>query len=316
MNIPNFTAIAEQIGRLSPFEKAIRTLEDGLANKHIWNVDFAEAKERLGRIAEEAMKKSSEAYRNANRGRMSWDSSDPRWGIVYHPQFFNTPGAFKNITKRVNSLGKESPDFYTFLTVLGEIAQVAELVKAVKPYIEKGRKPSDNPKEVDYTNTGLCSVCGHRQKLNLNGTLVAHGYTLERNWGGRAGICYGTGYKAWELAPDGAIEYKVSMVQYLENTESYLAKLKAGEFEELEEMVEVRVRPGVYKDERRVYAKGTEEYSKVLNSKIGKASQTIDYLHNDIEMFTERIESWKPQPLKYGGAETQERWKSKLLAKA
>jgi hypothetical protein len=29
-------------------------------------------------------------------------------------------------------------------------------------------------------------------------------------------------------------------------------------------------------------------------------------------MYEEKVENWKAEPLKYGGAETQERWKAKL----
>ena len=319
MNIPQLTAAAEQQGRMQRFEVAIKALEDGLATNHIWNVDFVSAKDQLSRVAEKALDISSEdiraLVREGREGRPSWQNEDPRWMVIYHPQFSNVPGALKKLTKYTKDMGKWTPAYTTFLNMLAEIAQVVELVRAVKPFIEKGRKPNPNPKEVDVTNTGICSVCSSRQKLNFNGTLVAHGYTLERNWGGRNGICFGAGYKAWELASDGAVAYKEAMVAAVGRTESLLADLKADKFDKMDEMVEV-VRAGVYNKERREYDRtDVDNFSRVKRIKEEKAKRSILALKSDIEFFTAKLAKWKAEPLKYGGAETQERWKAKFLTK-
>jgi hypothetical protein len=45
------------------------------------------------------------------------------------------------------------------------------------------------------------------------------------------------------------------------------------------------------------------------------AENSIRHITSDIENVEGRIGSWKAEPLMYGGAETQERWKSRMLKK-
>jgi hypothetical protein len=315
MNLPNLSFAASTQNKTERFETAIQHLEDGLSQRHIWNVDYEDAKFALTRISEHAFDSSSEDYRNHIRGnRPSWEVNDPRWMVVYHPHFSNTPGAYKKLVK---FRAVEGPDFDRFITMVGEVAQVADLMKSVKPFIEKGRKPSENPKVIDLSNTGICSVCGGRYKLTLDGKVVDHGFTLPRNWGGRSGICFGAKHTAWELSSEGAEAYKEYMEKILIETEELLHQLETGGVPSLSENVKIRLGFGKYKTEVREYHKENDptNYNRVLTKSKASAAQTISNLTQDIAKFTKRIAGWKPQPLKHGGAETQERWKAKLLNK-
>jgi hypothetical protein len=67
--------------------------------------------------------------------------------------------------------------------------------------------------------------------------------------------------------------------------------------------------------ETKKYDRGTPDYERVKQSSIFSIESNIRFLTSDIETVTGRIENWKAEPLKYGGAETQERWKSRMLNK-
>lgn len=314
-------AISKGIKWQEAFDKAMKIFEDGITTQHIWNVDYVWAKDKLTRLSEALIDISSQPYNELTRSKnpngyghgTDWGEKDPRWMTVYHPHFMNAPGAVKKLEKFE---GKEDPTFSTYVDALREIAQVVDLIKSVKPYIEKGRKPSENPVEKDVTNTGICPVCLKRQKLNFNETLVAHGYTLVRGWGGRNGMCIGHGYKAWELSPEGAIAFKKGMENYLAELKTLEDNLRNSKSSTLSETVRVRIKETrEYKDERRTYDKGTPEYERLRKSNLYSTEANIRYIIADIEGVTLRITNWKLEPLKYGGAETQERWNSRMLNK-
>jgi hypothetical protein len=201
-----------------------------------------------------------------------------------------------------------------------EAAVLAELVKNVKPYIVKGRKPpvlTDEQKvqaERDKLNTGICPVCMRRQKLTFDGSLVAHVYELK--WGMRNGVCFGHGYKAWELSPEGAIEFVTALKNSLKNLKAHLIKLEAGEVDLV--MGTKRVKEKQFGYSREVpceYHKGEEGFEEALVTTIAMTRRDIVGIKGTIPEVETRVQSWKAQPLQFGGAETQDRWKSRLLNK-
>lgn len=317
MDIPVLSAFvaANKYPGVQRFELAIKTLEDGLAARHIWNVDYVTSKDTLSRTAEDAERSAYDSIRDfyypcgGSELYKTWANNDPRhsMGLV---QFLNAPGLVKKL-KTV----KNAPELEPYIAMLSDIAQLAELCKSVKPLIEKGRKPNPNPKEVDVTNTGICPVCMKRQKLTFSSEMVAHGYTVPQGYGGRNGMCIGHGYKAWELSPEGAIAFRDGMVNFLADLKRTLKNLEEGNYPELEEKVMVRTGFGKSEPEIRKYAKGSEDYERVRKSSIFSTESNIRYVTSDIEQVSARVKNWKAQPLKYGGAETQKRWESKMLQK-
>lgn len=303
------------IGSQDKLETAIKTLEDGVQNKHIWNVDYVAAKDVLTRQFENIEDVMYAPVRNAyypcggSEVYKTWSDKDPRFNLPLY-QLNYAPGYVKKL-KAI----KDAPELKVYISFLEEASKLAELIKAAQPYIVKGRKPSENPVEKDYSNTGICPVCLKRHKLEFNGTLVAHGYTLPRNWGGRNGMCIGRGHKAWELSPEGGVYFKSVMERQLAEEKKTLDDLQKDVLPTLMEKVRVRKGFGEYVYETRSYERGTADYNRVKQSAIYSTESTIRYLTSDIKAVSDRIENWKEQPLQYGGAETQERWKSKLLNK-
>jgi hypothetical protein len=314
MNFPLFATFAAKFNRVERFETAVTLLEQGIANKNIWNVDYVAAKDTLSnlweRASDEVYKPLMKFYYHEEPPRAySWADNDPRRNLGLC-QFMNTPGYLKKLRTVRNA-----PELEPYIALLAEAAKFATDFKAVKPFIVKGRKPSENPVEKDVTNTGICPVCMKRHKLAFNSTMVAHGYTIKGGYGGRNGMCVGHGYKAWEIAPDGAIAFKTGLEGFLKELNQTLTDLQQSNYPTMRETVRVRKEFGRFEDEKRVWDKGTPQYERIRQSSIHSTESQIRYVTRDIEELTARIDAWKPQPLKYGGAETQERWKSKLLQK-
>jgi hypothetical protein len=298
------------------FHTSIQKLETGIAENKIWNTDLNDAKYILSSAAEKVIDNASEPWKTnwyATRGDFRWPAGwapdDVREAIIYHPQFSNTPGAVKRLSK----FEGQDPLYDQFIAVLKEVALLAELVKAAKPFAVKGRKPNPNAVAPDLSNTGICPVCMRRQKLRFNATLVDHGYELK--YGSRNGVCLGARFKAWELSPEGGVYY----LESLHTTEDYFEQEIAGldTATSLPYTVRVKIREklgiSTYRDETRTMENTDPAFPKLVQRTRDTLTYQIGQVQADIKEVDKRVKEWQKQPLMYGGAETQERWKSKLL---
>lgn len=143
MEIPKLTEFIANNSRgpnaIARFETSLKTLQGGLDAKHIWNVDFVEAKDWLVRMCDEAMEDRATAWLHADKAadrHSRFAPDDVRWEIYYKPQVSNTPGAYKRLLKFVGT--GEGAEFDAAVEMIGEVAQVAELIKSLKPFIVKG----------------------------------------------------------------------------------------------------------------------------------------------------------------------------------
>ncbi len=102
---------------------------------------------------------------------------------------------------------------------------------------------------------------------------------------------------------------------YLKELNRMLDNLQNSKSPSLSETIQIRKGFGKYENERRTYDKGTPDYERIRRSELMNTENAIRYITSDIEAVGHRIENWKAEPLTYGGAETQERWKSRMLNK-
>ncbi len=85
---------------------------------------------------------------------------------------------------------------------------VADAIEAAKAVIVRGRKPSTEPRKTEprtIENTGTCSICSRNIKLD-GGKIVDHGFTIKYGIG-RNGKCFGVGFPAIEVSPEGLDAY-------------------------------------------------------------------------------------------------------------
>jgi len=295
------------------FESSLKAIEQGVADKKMWNSDYENFKYWVNEGCEKALDQAAEPWRDQYRAgqRPTYSANDPRFNIGYMVSPLHARGFLNRLKKYANE-----PAVAAYITVLEEVAPVGELMKTLKPYIVKGRKPNPNPgPEPDLTNTGVCPVCMKRQKLTFDSKMVDHGYTVPQGWGGRNGHCLGFKHQPYELSNEGCIFFKGILVRQREGNLEYIQKLEAREIPEFTRTRQMYVGPGRYKPEVEITKKGDPKYEDMVKMEIEKTKTENSHLTSDIKSTDKLIADWKLQPLKYGGPETQERWKSRLTPK-
>lgn len=274
-------------------------LEQALAAGIIYNTEYKDAYSYLSRASEDAFDLATAPFRG---GDTKWEQNDPRWYTVYHPSFANAGGAVKKLLK---FKGKE-PRVDALLPVLEEAAQLVELTKKVKPLIKKGRKPNPNYIPPDETNTGMCAICQHRQKLTKVQAMVDHGFRISDGlhyFGSRVGHCFGVNYKPYELSCEANKKFVIYLQAELKRTEEHLAELKSGEIAELHVVLEERRAFNTIKTPKTLHRDVPEEknaFDRELERRVYSAEQQISYLKSDIKGQEKLIREWvsRPQDLK------------------
>jgi hypothetical protein len=289
---------------------AKKMIAEGLANKQIWNTEFELAKSNLHAIGEAALEVPYDALLNRLRNDADWRvevNSEARWAISGYYQFNELPKRIRLLEKMQEPIRSQVEPY---LQVCRELVTVGNDLKAVKPFIVKGRKPNPNapPVEVTMANTGQCAICGRRQKMNKYNAIVDHGFQISDGvhyFGYRAGHCFGVGYEPSELSCKANQAYKKVLENSLSETEETLAELEASNFEQLSETVRVKEKNFNYRNEKRTHLKGTPDYERVRKNNIDRAQEQIRTLKSDINYQAEIIKNWKPSPLLYGSKADQ-----------
>jgi hypothetical protein len=207
--------------------------------------------------------------------------------------------------KMSRSLKKLSADKITlgiteYITTLDQIDAVWKWLQSVKPIIMKGRKPAENPKPIDITNTGHCAVCEDRFKLERHGkrAMVHHGFRISDRMGNyfghRAGKCFGTGYQPYELSNQANKEYKYFLQQELKEVEADLADLKASVPDTLDVQ---EYKKGIAFPVSVPYARGTKKYEQERQHRIFQTESEIRWLNEQIPYQQVRIDTWRLQTL-------------------
>ena len=187
------------------FENALKAIEQGVADKKMYNADYENFKYWINEGCDKALDAAAEPWRELYRQgqrNIPYKESDPRFTIGYSVSPLHARGLLNRLKKYANE-----PAVAPYIAVLEEVAPVGELLKQLKPFIVKGRRPNENPVEVDNTNTGVCPVCLRRQKLTFDSKMVDHGYTVPHGWGGRNGHCLGFKHAPYELSSEGCVYF-------------------------------------------------------------------------------------------------------------
>lgn len=181
----------------------------------IYNVDFKDAKDSLGRAFDEANEKMIRKPFFWGGGYESLptevaDLDYLSWSAHLAP----------SLLKKVTKVAVDHPARDAMLELLNEFAPIMEAVKAAKSRVVKGRKPSANPRQTPertIENTGTCGCCGKNVKMSGR-ILVAHGYTIK--YGFQSGSCFGVGYEPIEVSNKSIVSYHSVLTSYLEELEA------------------------------------------------------------------------------------------------
>jgi hypothetical protein len=282
------------------FLASLRTVENGIQAGKIWNQEFLSAKHWIAAGCEHAQHIASDFTRGKQRSY-----GDCRDEIGYAFSMNQAAKMSRNLKKLARRIPAAlSPDIAEYILTLDQIDAVWKWLQSAKPLIVKGRKPAENPKPIDLTNTAHCAICETRFKLERHRSkhgehpLVHHGFRISDRmghyYGHRSGKCFGTGYQPYELSNQANIEYKYFLEQELKDAESHLADLKAS----VPETLTVQEwQKGLAFPVNVAYARGTKKYEDQRQHLIWQTESEIRWLNEQIPYQQTRIDTWRLQPL-------------------
>jgi hypothetical protein len=297
--------IIAALGDKAPrFQEQIAILEAGLAAKKIWNVQVVDAKFTLSNKIDDAAKFYSEPFYAQKRNQSAnWVNGDPRYDISMFMNTQSAPKLLRNLTKQN---GYNDPIILEYMEFLKEVVAIGELIKAIKPFIVKGRRPVEKTEEQlrDETfNTGVCAICANRQKLDGKIGMVMHGYQMSdyNHAGYRVGKCFGVGYKPYELSNEANVAFAPVLEQHRKSIANAIKTLKSGK------ITSVDVRKEKWEGHQRVKYTVTYtleanpvEFKQEVENRLGRLDSELRYVKADIKTNNAKIEGWTLQPLAYG----------------
>lgn len=289
--------------RRERYPVAIATLANALAENHIWNVDYKDAREEISRTIEDALRpvgtpifRAIEALDEVNHT----DRKHEHYNDISGSCAFNAAkGRAARLRKHASDLMAQIPMLDLYVRMLDEVALLNDAFVALKPVIVKGRKPLENPEPIDLSNTGICAICGNRQKLN--GGMVHHGFRISDGRGNyigqRMGKCFGVGYQPFELSCEANLDFRKYLAKELARVSGHLRSLEAGEVKQLDRTEWENVPGKGYVKVLKTYKLGEPKFADVLAMSIRETETTKEHIERDIEYQTLKINTWVRTPL-------------------
>jgi hypothetical protein len=258
------------------WENCMRVINQSLENKLIYNVDFKNLNQDLSRVIEYGYGKLLDVFCEA--GKRACISTDC-WDFLYYSRVESVASvrSFNNKLKKTN---ENIPT--EFIEYAHNLMPLVDIMKELKGYIVKGRKPSDKPNKTVINPdkiTMTCPCCGREIAVGKDGTMVNHGFHRP-GYGWIVGNCIGVGQKPLEVSDEG-LKYLLNAlnIHLLALTERKNLALKIGEI-----------------DSKNIYGK-TVVYKSTqfqYNREIEKLTYDIKYVEHQIESCQKSISEWKP----------------------
>ena len=250
------------------YQTAIDALFAAKENGTIYNVDYKQWKEYAGSAYERSVseKVRSPFFSCGKYEARTEQERDNENAITYGLHQFPS----KKLIKLIEGAFR-SPMVIAVNELIETWKPVSDTIKALKPMVVMGRKPSTDPRktpERTLENTGTCAVCGQNVKLDKGQHIVAHGYTIR--WGFQSGNCHGVGFKAVELSPEGIVSWKNVLEAALEMAKENIDSLRET---------------------------AATEKTREARENLGSAEATIRYAPRDIATLEKRIATWEPKAL-------------------
>lgn len=290
--------IAKDTNAHSRYLASLEHLAIALRDKKIYNIEYNDMRHSLKYWGiERALDVVVDENREAFRERYEYNND-----ICGYCDFNQAAGRVKRLVKL-----PASPVLDLYIGLLKEIAALNEACNSLKPYIVKGRRPNQNKTEaqiaLELKNTGICAICGSRQKLSAD-KLVHHGYKMSdyNHSGYRMGKCFGTDYLCYELSNEANVAFAPVLKSELKGVELALETLpKLTEFE-IEESEWNHKTHRSDKKRITVYKTGptAEKFDREFEYRKHRLESEIRSLKDDIKTNNAKIKGWTKQPLKYG----------------
>jgi len=284
-------------------------LVSAIAAKHIWNVDYVEMKDTANRFLWSGNNEDEiDAFKTAERALRQKDGdidarSDGYHDITYFPSdCHGVIGFAKKLDRLEKKLHQdELPVLAQSRAFVAAYMPLAELLRDVKPFIVKGRKPSADPTKTPsrtLDHTGTCPVCMKNIKLN-EGKMVLHGYEVK--WHQFVGNCFGVGHVPFEISPEGTQAYLNMINKILVRFEKDLVN-KTNATEITYEKFTGWKKPTISIS----LEKGDEDFDRYKKIQIADIESKIGSVKYDIKNYMGLVEKWVQKPLPDGNRDHME----------
>lgn len=257
------------------YEELNIALDNCIETGIIYNVDFQDWKSfGATRSLEKDIRaaKDNHYYPRAREARLADTVETLSWELV-NISIMTFPS--KKLMKALDVADKDDEFVVAIKNIVDRWTIIADKFKTLKPMIVKGRKPSTDPRktpERTLENTGTCACCGKNVKMDANGKLVNHGFTIR--YGFQEGQCPGVDCDPIEVSVEGLLKFGEMLNRMLTSANSAVLTLNA-----------------------KLHTTTDAEATRKLNGQIYQAERQAKWVGDDLARVQLRVKEWKPSTL-------------------
>jgi hypothetical protein len=178
---------------------AIDLFRDGLAAGGIRNVDFQDAKSRLGRALEQAWERQVGApFFHSGR----WETQPEPVQALNHACNPHSLHDLLSVAKRLAASDATGPAVDAMRALTAEVLPLAEAARELKGLVVKGRAPAPTKPVNPDQQRGTCSCCFRDTAVIETGHMAHHGYKRPGD-GAQSPSCAGIRFPPLEVSTEG-----------------------------------------------------------------------------------------------------------------
>ena len=145
---------------------------------------------------------------------------------------------------------------------------------------------------------GTCPVCERYHRLHKQRTMVHHGYRRPGGGHGIIGDCLGVGWPAWELSPEGTVEYLRRVRHSIDVARQHLEDLEEGRITQLSVQDGYELGWGKRMPKYKTVTAGDGPiFERALAAKIKETSADIRDFQGTETYLLQKLPTWTLQPL-------------------
>lgn len=270
----------------SRFDRYLELILNGQETGSIRNTDYQEIKKYFSSLWEKSFNKIEDQF--------IYNISNPI-NIVEIKRFFSDldyygfQGMVKTIKKVEEANFSETiPAWFAIKTLCHECKPLADSLTLLKSCIVKGRKPSENPKQVNPNKIIKTCSCCFRSIATKHGNarMADHGYRRP-GYGFQTKSCFGTNYPPLEYSNSGL----VAIIEYIKKE---IEKNKT-KYIQLPETTLITI---FIKNKLEIFKKeeiSDDEWNNLIQKRKREIERELIAARRELKVYSEKLKEWKPE---------------------
>jgi hypothetical protein len=287
--------------RMNGAKAHLARLLAGYEKGEIYNVEYKDAKDFLGRVVEETWRERTDRFWVGKGGNNPESAFLDYLGSIHglHDVLSRKKKLDKmKPTTKISKYGTAykvkdvNPEFINAAREIVNAAHpVALIVKELKTKVIKGRKPNPaaaarKAAQLAKKDMKTCACCFRSIARLKNGLIADHGYTLPRQWM-KTASCPGRDFKPLEVSNEG-LKY---MVKQLKSRVEGLTSALAG----IPKLKKLTRKKG-WKGEVEVLTPDHPKWEQAVNLHRANLQQELKHTEDDLKSYQHKLDHWKPVP--------------------